>query len=754
MPNAVFRLLAGMNPSSRDRAPSRSRAAVKPRAPGAARAVAERLEERRLLAVTTLNNGAGDATLSITVDAYGSFGSNTTAGDAFYNPIGPATPQGSTYESGVYFSLLGNFLSESNFGGPGPALPPIAFTSVTGTTAVSSFTVAGLSIGLTQTLLPATATGSNFSQTYVITNSTVAPATFQMIRHVDGDLFFFGSFANDFAGASVDGRVLFEFDTATDPSQSTAYLGITASGDGAPAGFTIQPYPYRNAIVAGNGIIPSDLNEVSGDLNGDRLTDTGYDVTISLADLFTVAPGASVSYTTTTIFSQGSPLAILNPGVFEFSSPTYSVDENAGTATITVNRTQGDIGAVSVDYVVTPGTATAGVDYTPVSGTLLFADRQTTATITVPIIDDLIGEGDETLTLGLTNPQGGAVVGTPSVATLTIVEDDLAVLFVPQSYTVDETAGVATLTVLRTGPTTAPITVRFATADATAISPSDYLQTAGLLEFGVGQRTALINVPVISDFDDVEQTETFTVTLSAPTGAALGVFTVATVEVLNVDRPPSVFDITAFAPSGRIEALYLQVQDPLRPERVLDASNYDLYQHTERSFNSQSARRRVAISTVQYNAEVKTITIRPKSVLKSNVFYEVVLRSTTENGIISTSGEPLDGNFDRVAGDGISTADDFIGYFGRGTRLQFFDHDGDRVRLGATGGGVIEVFRDITRDARQVRYVGAVPATSAIFGRLTPSRRNSDRATIVNTLLLNGARSFLSPPILTTYLSP
>ena len=762
MSNGVFGVFAGVKSRSSGRRPSGSPA---PSSAGAPRVQAvEALECRRLMAVTLLTNGNGDGTLDITVDAYGSYGGAAQpAGDALYDPIGPATAQASTFQSGVYFSRLDTYLTESpGFAGPGSALPPIAFTSTTTDTAVSTFTASGFTITLTQTVLPATATGSQFNQTYVLTNNNPAAVSFNMVRHVDGDLFFVGGLGDDFGGVSADGRFVFEFDTGTDPNSATAYMGITASGDGQPGGYTVQPYPYLDNIITDNGIPPQDLNQVSGDLNGDRLTDVGYDVTITLADLFTVAPGASVSYTTTTIFSQGSPLAVLNPGLFQFSVSAPTVDETAGTATFTVNRVLGNIGAVSVDYSVLGGTATAGADFTPVSGTLLFADQQTTATFTVPILDDTLVEGDETVLLSLANPQGGAALGNPRNVTLTILDNERAVQFNPQLVIVNEDAGTATLTVVRTGPLAGSLTVDYVTADAVlppgvtlppgigpvgqATAEADYLPASGTLTFAEGQREATITVSIVNDFVNDEILEAFIVTLTNPVSTGdptdLGPQNIAGVAIQNVDAPPTFFDITAFAPSGRIEALYLQANDELLASRAIDPANYDLFLHSERRFGVPPTRRRVGLRSVNYDAGLRTITLRPMQVLRQNVFYEVVVRGTTPGGVRGADQAFLDGNLDRVT----LQSEDFIGYFGRGTSLQYTDRDGDRVKLGAARGGVIEVFRDATRDARQVRYVGAVPNSSYLFGTFRPLARNSDRVTGIGTLLLGGAKNNLSNP--------
>ncbi len=116
--------------------------------------------------------------------------------------------------------------------------------------------------------------------------------------------------------------------------------------------------------------------------------------------------------------------SVPQPGKLQFSTSNYSVTENGGSLTVTVTRTGGSDGTVTVGYATADGTAMAGADYVATSGTLTFADSALSQTFTVTILDDAVFEGDENLNLALSNPSGGAGLGAPNSATLTIVEDD------------------------------------------------------------------------------------------------------------------------------------------------------------------------------------------------------------------------------------------------------------------------------------------------------------------------------------------
>jgi hypothetical protein len=112
--------------------------------------------------------------------------------------------------------------------------------------------------------------------------------------------------------------------------------------------------------------------------------------------------------------------------------------------------------------------------------------------------------------------------------------------FASATYAVNETDGTVTLTVNRTGDPSSAATVQYTTTNGTATAGSDYTTTTGTLTWLAGDATPKsIIVPILNDAD-VEIPETFSVTLSAPTGATLGAPATATVTITSEDAPAPV----------------------------------------------------------------------------------------------------------------------------------------------------------------------------------------------------------------------
>ncbi len=111
-------------------------------------------------------------------------------------------------------------------------------------------------------------------------------------------------------------------------------------------------------------------------------------------------------------------------GQLSFSSAGYSVGEGVGSVSISVYRTSGSSGMVTVGYATSNGSATAGSDYTSTSGILTFNNGDTTKSFIVPVLDNSVYKSNETVNLSLSTPGGGATLGSQPSAVLTIVDND------------------------------------------------------------------------------------------------------------------------------------------------------------------------------------------------------------------------------------------------------------------------------------------------------------------------------------------
>lgn len=114
-------------------------------------------------------------------------------------------------------------------------------------------------------------------------------------------------------------------------------------------------------------------------------------------------------------------------GILEFETSAYNISEAGPTVTLTVKRLGGSAGAVSCSYATANGSASAGSDYTAASGSVSWADLDVAdKPIVVSISEDAIVEGNETFSVTLSAPLGGATLGALSTAIVTIEDNDVA----------------------------------------------------------------------------------------------------------------------------------------------------------------------------------------------------------------------------------------------------------------------------------------------------------------------------------------
>lgn len=120
-------------------------------------------------------------------------------------------------------------------------------------------------------------------------------------------------------------------------------------------------------------------------------------------------------------------------GHVQFTSANFTVSEAARQAAITLRRTDGTASGVTVQVNSIGGSASEGSDYLQVSTNVVFGAGETSKRIFVPLLSDDAVEDPLNVSLLLSDPTGGAVVGAQATTVLTILNDYSASGYAPDS---------------------------------------------------------------------------------------------------------------------------------------------------------------------------------------------------------------------------------------------------------------------------------------------------------------------------------
>ncbi|MBZ0111763.1 MAG: hypothetical protein K8J08_04820, partial [Thermoanaerobaculia bacterium] len=217
-------------------------------------------------------------------------------------------------------------------------------------------------------------------------------------------------------------------------------------------------------------------------------------------------------------------VAVIEPGELQFTMMNYTNTES-GMATIAVERVNGSDGMVSVQYATADGSATNPADYTSAMGMVAWNDGDSSnKTFDVPIAADTIDELDETVNLSLSGPTGGATLGMPTAAVLTIQDDDAPPqISISDVSQVEGNVGNTNFDFAITLDTASglQVDVDYATADGTAtLGDTDYVMTNGTVTFLPSETMMIVSVPVVGDVAP-ESDENFFVDLTMPMNASI-----------------------------------------------------------------------------------------------------------------------------------------------------------------------------------------------------------------------------------------
>lgn len=289
---------------------------------------------------------------------------------------------------------------------------------------------------------------------------------------------------------------------------------------------------------------------------------TWFDLTqIQENDDLVIEWSVSDSVTIADYYSQpeAARINILLDGVEASISDVSIVEGDSGTkfANFTVNLDAASSEVVNIGYATEDGNAKVTEDYTEATGTVSFNPGETSKTISVEVLGDIVGEANETFTVNLLGTRGQVIAsssgtitnddGTPPLPTLTIENT---------SATDGNEAAKAIFTISLDRPTDNPVTVDYTTQDGTAIAGEDYTATNGSLTFAVGETSKTVAVDILKD-SLIEGDEAFSLELSNVSANAtisdsqgIGNIVESTLDITFADNSTDSKLIASYPPNG------------------------------------------------------------------------------------------------------------------------------------------------------------------------------------------------------------
>ena len=328
--------------------------------------------------------------------------------------------------------------------------------------------------------------------------------------------------------------------TVSGPSGSNGSLGtlndinITRDGTtGEIQWFALRPGTYSMSLSYPTAVgIPSTARLSSGTLDLTTLLPAnpaviGSSESGATGFLADTSIAANPAFYTSFVIEPGDPFVLSNnipmtqcaENLVTVTASTDGAEANAGAPTdATFTITQGRVSTVDtvISYTVA-GSATSGTDFTALSGTVTIPAGATSATITVPVLEDGEIEGPETVEITLTGVTAGdltTVLGTTVTRSANIADDDFADIAVVNVDLVTNEGGGddATMTFALLGTPTSPVTLRFAGDSQCSVSPASMTFTSA--DYAVPQA---LTIRAIDD-DKVEGTHSCQPTVVVSSG--------------------------------------------------------------------------------------------------------------------------------------------------------------------------------------------------------------------------------------------
>jgi uncharacterized repeat protein (TIGR01451 family) len=336
------------------------------------------------------------------------------------------------------------------------------------------------------------------------------------------------------------------------------------------------------------------------------------------------------------------------------------------------------------------------------------------ATVTLVVIPS--SPGTITQTAGVTSQENQlSPQNATSSTTVTVVESPGTLQFSTTGYTVLETAGIATISVVRTGGTRGAVSVNFAALAETATPGMDFQPVSGTLTFAAGQAVSTFTVPVLADPWD-NHNETVELVLAAPSGgASLGTLSASQLTIVDINpdnTPPQVSQLSWSGNSKVISSITVTFNSPLNPTYAGYLGNFHL---TVPSAGNAT----ISLAAASYNAATHSVTLVPQAPLASGRFYEISVAGTGATAVRDLAGNLLDGASNGAPGS------NYLALFGQGTKLQYVDNTGNTVSLKLAGGGYLQDILSPQGVGQSLTIVGETPRHTTLSGTIKRTKRSS-----------------------------
>ncbi|MFH1120176.1 MAG: Calx-beta domain-containing protein, partial [Bacteroidota bacterium] len=501
--------------------------------------------------ISNLINNSQDVTIA-TATATGTITDNDAATLAVNNVTLQEPDNGSTVE---YIFII----TQSGRNTDGPYT--VAYTTTIGSASSGSDFVAQ-----TGTVSFAGTSGESHSVTIIVNGDIVVEPN---------EIFTFDLSEDDFGGRNITFTDNSGLGTITDNDITTVNLvasdpaAAEPSNDGeftVSMGLTSSTNTVVSYIISGDAVAGDDYTSLTGSVTipagslsatidleviDDLILEDDETVTITLSGVSgdtDISLGAP--YIASVIISDDDVATVS----ITANDPAAAEPSNNGQFTVTMSNAS-DVATV-ISY-TTSGTATAGSDYTALTGTITIPAGSTSGTIDVTVIDNLIMESNETVIVTLASITSGDAdvsIGTPSSATVTIADNDVATVSIAASDpNASEPSNNGQYTVTMTSASDTDTQISY-NVSGTATSGDDFNALSGSVTIPAGSLTATIDV-VVNDDLILESSETVIATLSAITSGnsniTIGLPAAATVTITDNDAASlSIADVTVDESDG------------------------------------------------------------------------------------------------------------------------------------------------------------------------------------------------------------